>query len=336
MQHQLPALPDTVNWGYFDASLKPVLTVRSGDIVQIETVSHNAGHAPELSMDEGVCRIFDEVKERGPGAHIMTGPILVLGAEPGDTLEVRVLTMRPRVPYGSNNWTPAGLLYEDFQKRRRITIYGFDRTTTYARAEFAFDVPEGAPRLGAVFPAESVKRVPALDKVAVPLRPHLGIGAVAPDQAGKISSTPPDRWGGNIDNWRFGTGTSMFYPVLVPGALYVAGDPHMAEGDGEISGTAIESSLDVTVQLTLHKDFPVTTQLLETPTHWMLHAYDPDLDIAMHQAGLETLRFLVDQRGLSKDDAYSLMSVAVDFVVTQVVDQNKGVHSMVPKSLFLP
>ena len=333
--HHLPATPETVHWGYFDGALRPKLTIRSGDIVALETLTHRAGDAPDLLMDDGVWRVYREVGERGPGAHIMTGPIAVEGAEPGDTLEVRVLEMRPRLFYGSNMATRAGLLYEHLGKRQRATIFEFGANLALAHARFAFEVPAVASGPGTIIEPGATQRVPALPDVAVPLRPHLGVGGVAPDEPGRFSSVPPGRWGGNIDNWRFGTGTAMYYPVLVAGALYSAGDPHLAQGDGEISGTAIEASLNITLQFVLHKDFPLRTQLLVTPTHWMVHAYHEDLNQAMRQAALEMLHFLTTHHGLSAEDAYALMSVAADFTVTQAVDQRQGVHASLAKSVFV-
>ena len=333
--HHLPATPETVHWGYFDGTLTPKLTICSGDIVEVETLTHRAGDAPDLLMDDGVRRVYQEVGDRGPGPHIMTGPIAVEGAAPGDTLEVRVLGMRPRLLYGSNMASRAGLLYEHLGKRQRATVFEFGTDLALARARFAFEVPAGVSGPGSIIEPGAARRVPALEGVAVPLRPHLGTGGVAPDEPGRFSSVPPARWGGNIDNWRFGVGTAMYYPVLVPGALYSAGDPHMAQGDGEISGTAIEASLNVMLQFVLHKDFPLRTQLLVTPTHWMVHAYHEDLNKAMYQAALEMLDFLTTHQGLSAEDAYALMSVAADFTVTQVVDQRQGVHAALAKSVFV-
>lgn len=333
--HHLPATPETVHWGYFDGSLAPRLSIRSGDIVELETLTHRAGDAPDLLMDDGVRCVYQEVGDRGPGPHIMTGPIAVEGAEPGDTLEVRVLGMQPRLPYGSNVSTPAGLLYEHLGKRRRATIFEFGADLALARARFAFEIPPMTSGPGTIIEPGAARRVPALEGVAVPLRPHLGTGGVGPDEPGRFSSIPPARWGGNIDNWRFGVGTAMCYPVLVPGGMYSAGDPHMAQGDGEISGTAIEASLNVMLQFVLRKDFPLRTQMLVTPTHWMVHAYHEDLNKAMYQAALEMLDFLTTHQGLSAEDAYALMSVAADFTVTQVVDQRQGVHAALPKGVFV-
>jgi acetamidase/formamidase len=337
--HELRATPDTCFWGFFDHARPPVLEVRSGDLVRVETLTHQAGDAPDLLMDAGVEAVYRGIPmvERGPGVHIMTGPIRVAEANPGDTLEVRLLAMEPRLPHGTNIAAWWGYLYDDFRKER-ITIYRIDTAAGLARAAFAFDYTT-TPRYdqpGIVVPPDTAARQPALPNVAVPLRPHLGVAGVAPREAGRINSIPPGLFGGNIDNWRFGPGTAMYYPVFHPGALCYLGDPHMAEGDAELSGTAIEASANVLVELRVRKDFPIPGPVLETPTHWITHGFDEDLNRAMKAAARALLEFLVTHHGLSHDDAYSLISVAADFGVTQVVDMRHGVHGMIAKSLFLP
>jgi acetamidase/formamidase len=267
----------------------------------------------------------------------MTGPIHVEGAAPGDTLEVRVLSMEPRLLYGTNIAAWWGHLYEDFGKER-ITIYRVDAAAGLARAAFAFDYKTTAryDQPGIVVPRDAAARQPALASVVVPLRPHFGVAGVAPREAGRVNSIPPGEFGGNVDNWRFGPGAAMYYPVFHPGALCYLGDPHMAEGDAELSGTAIEASANAVVQLTLHERLRFASPMLETPTHWIAHGFDADLNRAMRSAARALLDFLVDHRGLSRDDAYSLVSVAGDFGVTQVVDQRQGVQGMIAKSLFVP
>jgi formamidase len=337
--HDLRATPATCFWGFFDSARAPVLDVRSGDFVRVETLTHQAGDAPDLMMDEGVEAVYRGIPmaERGPGVHIMTGPIRVAEAQPGDTLEVRLLSMEPRLPYGTNIAAWWGYLYKDFGKER-ITIYRIDTAAGVARAACAFDYTT-TPRYdqpGIVIPPDEGARQPALPNVVVPLRPHLGVCGVAPQEAGRINSIPPGPFGGNIDNWRFGPGAAMYYPVLHPGALCYLGDPHMAEGDAELSGTAIEASATVLVELRVRKDFPVLGPVLETPTHWIAHGFDEDLNRAMKAAADALLDLLVTRHGLSRDDAYSLISVAADFGVTRVVDMRQGVHGMIAKSLFLP
>ncbi len=336
--HDLRATPETVHWGYFSASLAPVLRVASGDIVRAEAVTHHAGDAPELMMDEGVDAIFSGIPpgDRNPGVHIMTGPIHVADARPGDVLEVRYLQMTPRLRYGSNLAAHWGHLYREFGEKERVTIYRLDKASQTAEAVFAYDFPGKYTVPGTVTPARACCRVPALRRVRVPVRPHLGTAGVAPDVPGRVSSIPPGKHGGNIDNWRIGAGATMFYPVQVEGALFSIGDPHISQGDGEISGTAIEASLNVMFQVFVRRDFSFPSPLLRTPRYWMTHGFDEDLDRAMRNASLEMLRLLIEHHGLSRDDAYSLMSVAADFAVTQVVDGRQGVHARICHEVFPP
>jgi acetamidase/formamidase len=332
---RLPAQPTTVHWGYFDQGLEPVLVVPSGATVSVEAITHHAGDAPDLLMDESIARLFEQVTDRGPGPHILTGPIAVEGARPGDVLEVRILSLEPRVDFGSNLAAHWGHLYGDFGKER-VTIWSIDRHLMTARAAFAFDwkTTPLADAPGTVVPPGSVPREPALAGVVVPLRPHLGTMGVAPAEPGRHSSVPPGVHGGNVDNWRAGPGTTMYYPVARPGALLSLGDPHLSQGDGEISGTALEASLDVVLQLRIRRDLPVDVPVLETPTHWYVHGFGDDLDEAMADAARGQLRFLERLFGLSADDAYSLMSVGGDFTVTQVVDRRQGVHAGIAKAVL--
>ena len=337
MLHELRATPKTVHWGYFDASLAPVLRVKSGDLIQAEAVTHHAGDAPDLLMDARIEELYRGIPEsdRYPGVHIMTGPIYVESAVPGDTLEVRYLDMRLRLPYGSNLAASWGYLYEEFGQKERVTIYGVDVVGNQAEALFAYDYPGRYTVPGAILDDNTrCKTEPALPGIRVPIRPHLGTAGVTPNVAGRVSTIPPGAHGGNIDNWRIGAGTTMYYPVAVDGALFSIGDPHISQGDGELSGTAIESSLDVLFQVFVRKDFAFPSPLLETPVEWIVHGFDPDLNIAMRQASLELLRLLTDHAGLSRNDAYSLMSVAADFTVTQVVDGRQGIHGRIPRGIF--
>jgi len=336
--HQLNATAGTVHWGYFDPTIAPVLTVRSGDLVQAQAVTHHAGDAPELMMDNQITALFNEIPEsdRNPGVHIMTGPIYLEDAKPGDMLEVRYLRMTPRVNYGSNlaaNW---GHLYQDFDEQERVTIYRLDRQTNTASALYAYDFPGTYDVPGAVTHCPECDRQSALPGVRIPVRPHLGTAGVAPDKAGRTSSIPPGAHGGNIDNWRIGAGATMFYPVAVDGGLFSIGDPHISQGDGEISGTAIEASLDVLFQVVLRKDFHFPTPLLKTPNYWIVHGFDEDLNRAMHNASLDMLSLLTDYHDLTRVDAYSLMSVASDFAITQVVDGTRGIHGRIPRNIFPP
>ena len=334
--HHLRATSTTVHWGYFDAALAPALRVRSGDLIQAEAVTHHAGDAPELMMDDGVSEIFREIPEadRNPGVHIMTGPILIEEAKAGDMLEVRYLSMTPRRAYGSNlaaNW---GYLYKEFGEKERVTIYRLDAAAGYAEALYAYDFPGKYLTPGTITHCPACDRQTALAGVRVPARPHLGTAGVAPDVTGRVSTIPPGTHGGNIDNWRIGAGAVMYYPVAVDGALFSIGDPHVSQGDGELSGTAIEASLDVLFQVVVRKDFAFPSPLLETPKYWIVHGFHEDLNQAMRDASLEMLGLLTDQVALTRNDAYSLMSVAADFAVTQVVDGRQGVHVRMPRGIF--
>lgn len=332
---RLAATPATCHWGYLDAAQPPVLAVDAGMQLEVEAVTHHAGDAPDLMMDAGIRALWDGIPEpdRTPGVHIITGPIEVRGARPGDTLRVDLIGMRPRVPFGSNcaaNW---GLFHDRFGKER-ITIYelvdppadggfpaaarpvfGFDFTTLAL-----YDVP------GVVSDPDPVARQPFGRQVVVPVRPHLGVMGVAPEGV-RRSSIPPGVFGGNVDNWRFGPGATVFYPVFHPGAGFYVGDPHFAQGDGEICGTAIEASLDVTLRLSLADDVTTPAPLLRTATHWYTHGFGDDLGAAMAMAADHVLRLLVDRGGYTMDEAYSLASVAVDLGVTQVVDGTVGCHA---------
>ena len=336
--HALRATPTTVHWGHFDASLAPVLTVRSGDLIQAEAITDHAGDDPDLMMDEAIEALFDGVppSERHPGPHILTGPIRIEGALPGDMLEVRYLRMQPRCRYGANLAAHWGYLYHELGEKERVTIFEIDPNGNTVHALYAYDYPSKYVMPGSVHRCPACNRQPALPGVRLPVRPHLGVAGVAPDVRGRISSIPPGTHGGNIDNWRIGAGATMYYRVQIDGALFSIGDPHISQGDGEIAGTAIESSLDVLLQVIIRRDFTFPTPLLETPDCWIVHGFDEDLDVAMRAASLDMMTLLTERQGLSKDDAYALMSVAADFGVTQVVDGRQGIHVRIPRGIFGP
>jgi acetamidase/formamidase len=335
MHHFLPATPSTVHWGYFDPRLAPVITVGSGDLVQIETLTHHAGDAPDLLMDAGITEVFASVTDRGPGPHLLTGPIAVEGAKPGDVLQVDILSATPRLPYGSNLAAHWGHLYDELPGER-VTIYEFDADALLGRAVFGYDwtTTPLADQPGTVVAPDAAAREPALPGVVVPLRPHFGTMGVAPAQPERVSSVPPGDHGGNVDNWRIGAGGRMYYPVQVDGALLSVGDPHVSQGDGEISGTALESSLNGLLRLTIRRDLPFTVPILESATELLVHGFGDTLDAAMKAAALRTLDVLQRSFGMTARDAYSFMSVAVDFTVTQVVDQRQGVHGRIDKRCF--
>ncbi|WP_420451386.1 acetamidase/formamidase family protein [Ilumatobacter sp.] len=350
---RLTATPDTCFWGYLDADEAPVMSVEPGESVTIEAITHHSGDAPDLLMDDGIRAIWDGIApaSRAPGVHIMTGPIEVRGARPGDTLRVELLSMRPRLAHGSNCAAHWGLFHERMGKER-ITIYelldpapadadgpGFGE---FATPVFGFDFTalELYDLPGVISEPDPAARQPFGRDVRVPVRPHLGVMGVAPE-GGRVSSIPPGVFGGNVDNWRFGPGATVHYPVFHEGARFYVGDPHFAQGDGEICGTAIEASLDVTLRLSIADDLAVRAPLLRTDTHWYTHGFSGGVEEgvdglggAMAMAAEQMLELLVDRGGFTMDEAYSLASVAVDMGVTQVVDGVVGCHAAVPRSIL--
>ena len=344
----LAATPETCSWGFLDPDLPAVMKVASGTELTIEAVTHHAGDAPDLLMDDGIRALWDGIpaEQRAPGVHIVTGPIHVEGAAPGTTLKVDLLEMRPRTAYGSNCAAHWGLLH-DLTGKERITIYelggGDDRPGcpgfgAVARPVFGFDFTarDRYDLPGVVTLPGTAQRQPFSRLVDVPVRPHLGVMGVAPAEPGRRSSVPPGVFGGNVDNWRFGPGATVYYPVFHDGAGFYVGDPHYAQGDGEICGTAVEASLDVRLRLSVVTAFPVEAPVLETSTHWFTHGFGEDLDAAMRMAAEGIVRFLVDRGGFTLDEAYSLASVAMDLGVTQVVDGTLGCHAGVAKAIVGP
>jgi acetamidase/formamidase len=249
------------------------------------------------------------VQHSGLGGHIVSSPVYVEGAEPGDVLAVRVLEATPRTPYGVNTMRMnRGGLPDEFTLNRSIVI--------------PFDMARGVAKFA--------------PKIEVPLRPFFGIMATGPARSlGKISSGPPGPFGGNIDLKDLTVGSTLYLPVHVPGALFMCGDGHAAQGDGEVDLTAIETSLTGTFRLDLIKGKTLRWPRAETATHWITLGLHENLDEAMKMAIRETIDFLSVEKGLSREDAYALASIAVDFEVTQVVDGVKGIHGMIPKAIFL-
>ena len=338
----LPATPSSLRWGVIDPDNAAVLHAASGDHINVETVSHHAGDAPDLMMDDHLHHLWNAIPDtqRGPGKHLITGPIHIEGAMPGDTLVVRIDSMTPRCRYGSNLAAHWGLLYPRF-KKERVTVYELDESDREAfphtaRPAFGFDFTERElyNRPGFISWPDRVRREPFSRPVRVPVRPHFGIIGVAPKEEGARSTVQPGVFGGNVDNWRFGPGATLFLPVFRPGAGLYLGDPHFAQGDGEICGTAIEASANGTIRVAVARDIESTAPMLETTSHWYTHGFGADLDEAMLHAVEEMLKLLQALVGLSQDEAYSILSVAGDVGVTQVVDQVIGAHVAVARDLF--
>ncbi len=306
-EHVLDPRPGTVHWGHFDATLPAVLEIESGDTVTIDTVSGG----PQEVVDAGLFRpdhrlIVDQVPQI-MGPHILTGPVRVRGAEPGDTLEIRILDVQLTADWGWNIIRPLkGALPEDFPvlSRRIIPI---DRSALVAR------LPWG---------------------VQIPLRPFFGIIGVAPPPVyGRVSSIEPREYGGNIDNKELIAGSSLFLPVFVPGANFSVGDGHAVQGDGEVCLTALETCMKGRFQAVLHKktlNFPRAI----TPTHYIAMGMDADLDDAAKQALRNMIAWLQELRAWKAEEAYVFCSLACDLRVTQLVDGNKGVHAMVSRAVL--
>jgi acetamidase/formamidase len=246
------------------------------------------------------------VKDKGPGPHVLTGPVAIEGAMPGDVLEVEILDVRLRSPYGWMMIEPgAGALPEEFP---------------YLRAKL---VPLDAQNKMAEFAAG----------IRIPIRPFFGNLGVAPP-SGRLDSAPPSYNAGNMDNKWLVAGTRLYIPVQVPGALFTVGDGHAAQGDGEVCLTAIETNLTGDFRFTVRKNMKLRWPRAETPTHVITMGLHENLNEAARRATKEMIDYLTTERGLSRDDAYMLTSAAVDLHVTQVVDGVKGVHAMLPKAIF--
>lgn len=313
--HRLEATPATVAYGYYWSEATPALKIASGDIIDVDTLLTNspaglekAGVPPE-QVQASLRRIVTEVTgdRRGPGGHILTGPVFVEGALPGDVLEVNVLSIDLPIDYGYNGC--AGFLPENCDRSVPQKIVPLNRAAM--TAEF--------------FPG-----------VVVPLKPFFGSMGVAPPPAvGRVSSNPPSRFAGNLDNRELVAGSTLYIPVFVPGALFAVGDGHAAQGDGEVDQTAIETSLRGRLQLTVRKGETLNWPRAETPTDYISMGTDPDLTVATRIAVQEMIDFLARTRGLTKHQAYQLVSVAGHVAVTQLVDRpTMGVHVRMPKSIF--
>jgi acetamidase/formamidase len=316
--HRLEATPTTVAYGWYDAAGKPVLTVKSGDIIDVDTLLTNTPQGlrragvPEDQIQDSLKKITEafptpQTPNRGPGGHILTGPVFVEGAEPGDALEVKILSIDLAIPYGYNGCQ--GYLPENCPSPRApATIIPLDRqamTATFAPG------------------------------IVVPLHPFFGsMGVAPPPEAGRVSSNPPGTHAGNLDNKSLVAGTTLYIPVHAPGALFEIGDGHAAQGDGEVDQTAIETSLRGRIQLTVRKGMALKWPRAQTPTDFIAMATDKDLAVATKAAIQEMVDFLVAEKHLDKTAAYQLTSIAGNVAITQLVDGNVGVHVKMPKEIF--
>ncbi len=314
--HHLTSTPETVRFGGFDATFAPVLTIRSGDSVTLECVSGGPEAMP--SPDSGlvvppalVALHRANLTRHGP--HILTGPVAVEGAEPGDMLEVQVEKIEFGADWGFCGFRPlGGTLPEDFPDRYMSHI-PIDRTRKICHLPWGTELP---------------------------LSPFFGVMGVAPPpRYGTLSSKEPREHGGNLDNKELGEGATLFLPVFVAGANFSAGDGHGVQGDGEVCINALEICLTGTFRLTLHKSGGAHNPMLqfpraETPSHFITMGMNESLDLAMKQALREMIAFICSRTNLSREQAYSFCSLAVDFHVTQSVNGEKGIHGLLRKGLL--
>ncbi|HMH17275.1 MAG TPA: acetamidase/formamidase family protein [Burkholderiales bacterium] len=319
----VPSTPDTVVWGYLPAGRPPVLTVRVGQAVRIDTVSHQglingmdpvqffgaAGIQPDQVLADAIEIYQKAPRPKDAGAHVLTGPIYIEDAEPGDMLEVRMVEFKFRVPYGVNNSNKGTGVLPDVHAKPYPKIIRFD-----LQRRVALFAPG----------------------VEIPLVPFMGIMAVMPPEA-LANTRPPGIYGGNMDFNRLTVGASLYLPVYQRGALFYTGDSHAVQGDGEINGTAIEASLTPIVRFFVHKGAGKAMKWprAEDADNYYVMGMDSDLDAALKQAAEETVAFLQREKGLSAADAYSLASVAVNYTVGEAVDQVQMVYGTIPKKIFV-
>ena len=308
VHHHLVSTPETVRWGCWSGSFPPVMHVRSGDRVTIETLSGTPEDLPAPGSGFAILpehlAVLGKVA-RGPGPHLLTGPIWVEDAQPGDTLEVRVIDIALRQDWGWNLQAPwRGTLQDDFQELRRIHV-------PLDAAAGTLTLPWGQ---------------------TLPLSPFFGSFGVAPPPAwGALSSREPRAFGGNMDNKELGVGATVYFPVFTEGALFSAGDGHAVQGDGEVCTTALETALTGTFELILRKDMSLSLPRAERCDVWITMGFDEDLDDAAKLALRDMIRLIGELTGLAAADAYTLCSLAADLRVTQMVDGNKGIHCVIRK-----
>ena len=310
--YRLDAGADTVHWGYFDAALKPLITVDPGDTVVISTVSGHSNQLPPansgLTVPDALRAVHAHVQPKLGGPHILTGPVAVRGAKAGQVLEVHIKAIDLSFDWGYNVIRPlAGALPDDFKQTRLIHI-PLDRKRMVGKMPWGLELA---------------------------LKPFFGIMATSPPAAwGPVASPPPRRNGGNMDNKELVAGTTLFLPIHVDGAMFSCGDGHGVQGDGEVCITAIETGLIGTFELHVRDDMTPEWPMAETPTHVMTMAFDPDLDDCVVIALRDMIKLICARTNLSREDAYTLCSLAADLRVTQVVNGSKGIHVMLEKALL--
>ena len=345
--HFVPSSPENVSWGWFPIDKEPVLRVRPGETVRMDTLTHSGAvqdeepvawlaalGVPPEEIHQDVLDFWASREGRpreGRSGHVITGPVFIEGAEPGDMLEIEILAVETRMPWGVNNTSPrSGVFSESYP--------GFRPDDP------ALDIPPGTRHLIRTGWTDGREVAFLAEDIEVPLAPFMGILAVAPDPVvgqpgvtvpGVQGSRPPGPFGGNLDVKDLKAGTTVYLPVFHPGALFYAGDPHGAQGDGEVSGTAIEQSLSGVFRFAVHKGRAPSSPWAEDEDYYMVMGIDLDLDRAARQATWEVVEFLGEEKGLSPARALSLASIAVDFRVSEVVDLTQVVTGYIPKHIFV-
>lgn len=345
----VPSRPETITWGAFPIDKAPVATVKSGQRVRIDTLSHAGSTQDEppaeffakygVKPDEILKDVLDFWAARprlrqpgGGGGHVLTGPIDVEGAEPGDMLEVQIIDLQTRAPYGMNSTGPTGGVFRDNYPGAK-------------EGDAPLDIPEGTRHLIRTGMVNGSHVAMLTDTVHVPMNPFMGIMAVAPKNPvmgdvgvrapGLQGSGPPGEYGGNMDFRALTVGTSLFLPVFHSGARFYTGDPHGTQGDGEVSGNALEQSLTGVFRFVVHKGKTITTPRAENATHYIVMGIDVDLDRSMKLAVAEAVKFLVEEKKMTPAKALSLCSIAVDFHVAEAVDGRQVVAGKIPKRVFV-
>ncbi|MBI37329.1 MAG: amidase [Alphaproteobacteria bacterium] len=307
--HLLESKPNNMHWGAFSSEFDPVLKIKSGDQVVIETISggHNQippGTVNKLLPDHELF-LSNDRKPILPG-HILTGPIFIEEAKPGDVLEVNILNIELRQDWAWNMIAPLrGSLPEDFPEGRLIQI-DLDKDSNKAMPPWGIELP---------------------------INPFFGVlGVSPPKEWGTITSVVPQPHGGNLDIKELTVGTKLYFPIYNDGGMFSVGDGHALQGDGESCLSAAETALTGTFEFHLRKDMNLKMPRAETETHYISIGIDADLDDAAKQALREMISLITEKTNLSKEDAYSLISLAGDVRISQLVNINKGCHVMLPKA----
>ena len=313
--HRIDAGPDTVHWGFFDAGLKPLLTIESGDEVTMSTVSGPPEAMPKtdsgLKIPPPLSAIHSSVSQR-LGPHIMTGPVAVRGAGPGDMLALRLVSVTP----DDWGWTVAPTI-PDSPVARRLGL------TEAEPAWLLWEIDAGAGK------------ATANERFTRPLAPFLGVMGVAPAAPGEHSTVPPRaEAGGNIDCKELTAGSTLYLPVAVPGALLYLGDGHGAQGDGEACGTAIECPMTTEAVVDLAPGRPLASVHAETPAGRVTFGFSGDLNEAMGDALDAMITWMAAIFGISRAEALALASNCVDLRITQVANVTWGVHALLPAGLL--